>query len=265
MYPTFVLAKERLCGIMVVMWVAEYLQSHCAAAIDGGDVLFYTVERRVQFNMNKWIFFDVGYTLIDETQMWVHRVSETRELAHQIGREVTDSEIMAKIMECATAYIPIAPTTARWLGLPDMAKYRGEFEELYDGADSVLADLKAKGYKLGVIANQPENLDGRLQKLGILKYFDVVVSSHDCGVVKPDEKIFRLALTRAQAAPEDCFMVGDRLDNDIAPAKKLGFNTVWVRQGICAGQQPRDDYSTPDYVAEGIAEVQKIFDKLANA
>ena len=87
--------------------------------------------------MNKWIFFDVGYTLIDETQMWVHRVSETRELAHQIGREVTDSEIMAKIMECATAYIPIAPTTARWLGLPDMAKYRGEFEELYDGADSV--------------------------------------------------------------------------------------------------------------------------------
>ena len=101
--------------------------------------------------------------------------------------------------------------------------------------------------------------------MGILKYFDVVVSSHDCGVVKPDEKIFRLALTRAQAAPEDCFMVGDRLDNDIAPAKKLGFNTVWVRQGICAGQQPRDDYSTPDYVAEGIAEVQKIFDKLANA
>ena len=88
---------------MVVMRIAECLQSHCAATIDGGDVLFYTVERRVQFNMNKWIFFDVGYTLIDETQMWVHRVSETRELAHQIGREVTDSEIMAKIMECATA------------------------------------------------------------------------------------------------------------------------------------------------------------------
>ena len=26
-------------------------------------------------------------------------------------------------------------------------------------------------------------------------------------------------------------MVGDRLDNDIAPAKKLGMKTVWVRQG----------------------------------
>ena len=141
--------------------------------------------------MVKWIFFDVGCTLIDETQMWAHRNEETRQMAEAIGRKVTVQEIMDKETACAEAYIPIAPTVAKWLGLPDMAKYRGEFEELYPGAEEVLAKLH-KHYKLGVIANQPDNLDGRLEKLGILKHFDVVVSSHDVGCVKPDERIFVL-------------------------------------------------------------------------
>ena len=30
---------------------------------------------------------------------------------------------------------------------------------------------------------------------------------------------------------ENAVMIGDRLDNDIAPAKKLGMKTVWIRQG----------------------------------
>lgn len=208
--------------------------------------------------MNKWIFFDVGYTLIDETGMWEKRAEETRQLAHEIGKEVTESEIMAKVGELAAAYMPIAPNVAKWLGLADMAKYRAETEVLYSGADEMLADLKSRGYKLGVIANQPENLDGRLEKLGIRKYFDEVVSSHDCGVVKPDEKIFRLALSRANVDPSEAVMVGDRLDNDIEPAKRLGFTTVWVRQGICAGQQPRNELSTPDYVIGNVTELKKM-------
>lgn len=208
--------------------------------------------------MVKWIFFDVGCTLIDETQMWAHRNEETRQMAEAIGRRVTVQEIMDKETACAEAYIPIAPTVAKWLGLPDMAKYRGEFEELYPGAEEVLAKLH-KHYKLGVIANQPDNLDGRLEKLGILKHFDVVVSSHDVGCVKPDERIFRLALSRSGASPEECAMVGDRLDNDIEPAKKLGFTTVHIRQGVCATQQPRNKISTPDYSVTDVYGLLDVF------
>ena len=98
--------------------------------------------------MVKWIFFDVGCTLIDETQMWAHRNEETRQMAEAIGRKVTVQEIMDKETACAEAYIPIAPTVAKWLGLPDMAKYRGEFEELYPGAEEVLAKLKELGLQL---------------------------------------------------------------------------------------------------------------------
>lgn len=31
---------------------------------------------------------------------------------------------------------------------------------------------------------------------------------------------------------EESVMVGDRLDNDIVPAKALGMKTVWVKNGL---------------------------------
>lgn len=206
----------------------------------------------------KWLFFDVGYTLVNEDEMWRHRVDETRLLAQAIGRSVTNDAIYQRISELFAAYMPVAPNVARELGLADMAPYRGEYEELYSDAAATLASLKQR-YKLGIIANQPENLDGRLQKLGILQYFDLVVSSHDVGMVKPSEKIFTFALDKAGCLPQDAVMVGDRLDNDIAPAKALGFTTVRVKQGLAAVQQPRDEFSVPDYTVERLCELTSIF------
>ncbi len=206
----------------------------------------------------KWLFFDVGYTLVNEDEMWRHRVDETRQLAQAIGRNVTNDVIYKRISDLFAAYMPVAPNIARELGLADMAPYRGEYEELYPDAAGTLAKLKQR-YKLGIIANQPENLDGRLSKLGILQYFDLVVSSHDVGMVKPDAKIFTFALEKAGCLPQDAVMVGDRLDNDIAPAKAQGFTTVRIKQGLASVQQPRDKLSVPDYTVERLCELTSIF------
>lgn len=40
--------------------------------------------------------------------------------------------------------------------------------------------------------------------------------------MKPDPKLFTIACAQAGCAPEDAVMIGDRLDNDIAPAKAIG-------------------------------------------
>ena len=55
--------------------------------------------------------------------------------------------------------------------------------------------------------------------------------------------------------PSDAFMVGDRLDNDIAPAKKLGMKTVWVRQGYAIYQSIDDESTRPDYIVDSIEEL----------
>ncbi len=41
-------------------------------------------------------------------------------------------------------------------------------------------------------------------------------------------------------------MIGDRLDNDIIPAKKLGMRTIWFRQGRYAALEPRVPDEIPD-------------------
>ena len=54
-------------------------------------------------------------------------------------------------------------------------------------------------------------------------------------------------------------MIGDRLDNDIAPAKKLGMKTVWVRQGFAVHQNICDNSQKPDYIIESIENILDIF------
>ena len=54
-------------------------------------------------------------------------------------------------------------------------------------------------------------------------------------------------------------MIGDRLDNDIIPAKRLGMKTVWVRQGYAVYQSIDDEDKRPDYIVDSIDELTDIF------
>ena len=89
-------------------------------------------------------------------------------------------------------------------------------------------------------------------------YFAVCVSSGDAGVSKPDPAIFRLALAQAGCSPSDAIMIGDRLDNDIRPAKALGFQTLRVLQGPGRLQRPRAPADAPDATAADLAAVADI-------
>lgn len=64
------------------------------------------------------------------------------------------------------------------------------------------------------------------------KYIDLVIASAEEGVSKPDRRIFEIALERSGCKPENAVMIGDRIDNDIIPAKQLGMKTIWIKQGF---------------------------------
>lgn len=94
------------------------------------------------------------------------------------------------------------------------------------GMSEVLRQLK-ESYRLGLIANQPPQIEQVLKKRGLWELFDIHAISDVLGVAKPDLEIFRWALARAGVAPARTAMIGDRVDNDVAPAKSLGMSTVW--------------------------------------
>ena len=137
-------------------------------------------------------------------------------------------------------------------------KWFGELERLYPDVEEILKNLSQK-FKLGIIANQVVGTQKRIDNWGIGKYFDVVVASVEAGCEKPDLKIFNMALKQAKCSPREAVMIGDRLDNDIIPAKKLGMNTVWVRQGFAKFQSVKNELERPDYIVESIVDVVGLF------
>ncbi len=169
----------------------------------------------MKLNNIKWIFFDMGSTLIDETVAMEHRIREVIE-----GTDVTYEQFVKKKVYFAKQNKPADLETIKFYGL-NKTPWHKEDERLY--ADTIECLRKFhRHYRLGIIANQSLGSKERLEKFGILEYIDVVVASAEEGVAKPDKRIFEIALEYAGCKPEEAAMVGDRFDNDIVPANIYG-------------------------------------------
>ena len=53
-------------------------------------------------------------------------------------------------------------------------------------------------------------------------------------------------------------MIGDRLDNDIRPAKELGMWTIRMRQGITKYLSPSCDAEVPAYTVNSLPELLEL-------
>ena len=185
----------------------------------------------------EWIFFDLGSTLIDETEVYEKRFSETVR-----GSSVGVSEFQNTAVRFWTQGLDGYPQAAAFYGLPK-APWRSEYERLCEGCAAVLEALRARGYRLGVIANQIPGTEKRLKTWGILPFFDVIAPSAELGMAKPDPAIFLWALNEAGCKPENAVMIGDRIDNDVLPAQALGMKAVRILTGPAAVYRPADDPS----------------------
>jgi HAD superfamily hydrolase (TIGR01549 family) len=102
------------------------------------------------------------------------------------------------------------------------------------GAREVLDRLHADGVKLGAISNayfSGRVLRRALERLGLASSVELVLSSADMGVRKPDVRIFRQALEPLGAAAERTWFVGDTFEEDIAGALSAGLVPIWLRAG----------------------------------
>ena len=200
----------------------------------------------------KWIFFGLGSTLVDESECLKERCKVIIE-----QNNLNADEFYKKVLEYAEKDAFAIRWAAQDFGVT-LPKWFGELERLYPNVEEILKNLSQK-FKLGIIANQVVGTQKRIDSWGIGKYFDVVVASAETGCEKPDLKIFNMALKQAKCSPREAVMIGDRLDNDIIPAKKLGMNTVWVRQGFAKFQSVKNELERPDYIVESIVDIVDLF------
>ncbi|MGN0650113.1 MAG: HAD family hydrolase [Oscillospiraceae bacterium] len=201
----------------------------------------------------KWIFFDLGSTIVDETDAYYYR-----HLNAVRGSNISYEQFIAEVIELQKQNLKADVMVIERYGLP-RTPWRSDLEKLYPDADDTVKTLYKRGYKLGVIANQKLGSLRRLEAWGIAEYFDVIAASAEEGVAKPDPQIFLRALERAGCPAENAVMVGDRIDNDIVPAKRLGMKTVRILQSFSAYGIPRCKEETADITINSLSELLEHF------
>lgn len=141
-------------------------------------------------------------TLEEEQQMWLDL---SRELLHLLLPNHPPE---------------LAGPIARWF----MESWR--LHKVFSDVRSTLRELKERGYRLGVVSNWEPSLPGLLERLGLGRFFEAVVSSSGEGLWKPDPRLFLVAVGRFAVAPEEAASVGDDPWRDVESAEAAGLKAI---------------------------------------
>lgn len=113
----------------------------------------------------------------------------------------------------------------------------------FPGAEASMAFAKAEGLAVGVGTNMTADYQFmKLERLGLMKYVDFMVTSEEAGAEKPDGKLFDLCVKKAGCPAGECVFVGDSLGLDALGAKGAGLCPVWLRTGAELPEAPSGVY-----------------------
>ncbi len=157
------------------------------------------------------LFFEISGRLFSEAKHGLHTIAEVMELYPK--------EFIATIGYPPEAVDPFKHAfRAAW----------GKTHTLVPGAKEMLENLQAKGYRLFAASNSFGNLQrSRLEKAGILKYFEDTYISMDIGYDKPDIRFYQEALRRCGLQAKEVLMIGDSMTTDVIGAQKAGMDALF--------------------------------------
>ena len=101
--------------------------------------------------------------------------------------------------------------------------------DLYPDAIPCLQTLKDRGLWTGIVGNQPVWSEDRLRGMDLP--VDFIGVSARIGAIKPSPEFFRVVLGKTPFPVAEIAFVGDRLDNDVVPARSAGMLSVFLRRG----------------------------------
>jgi len=133
----------------------------------------------------------------------------------------------------------------------------------YPDVVPVLLKLREMGYRLGVTSEgRAVKQWQKLIQLGIQHLFHYVLISEEMNVETMTPELFRLALKKLKARPDETVFVGNRLDTDIACANKANLISVRIRKGEHRTEEPKSPETTPKYEISKLSEIFEILEKL---
>jgi pyrophosphatase PpaX len=131
----------------------------------------------------------------------------------------------------------------------------------YDGIPGVVAALRDRGHRLGIVTSKGDELAVRgLRHVGLRDAFETVVGCDSCRKHKPDPEPVHVALARLGATPDAAVFVGDST-HDIEAGNAAGVQTIGVVWGAFSRDQL--ERSRPTRIAEQPQELPRLIANMA--
>ncbi len=97
---------------------------------------------------------------------------------------------------------------------------------LYSHTIPILKKLKLQGYKIGLISNSTPFSIKHKEIKKLLKHIDYPLFSFDIKTIKPNLKAYKKILKIAKIKPHETIMVGDKMEDDVKPPRKIGMHSI---------------------------------------
>src|SRR5579872_4011303 len=177
------------------------------------------------------VIFDLGETLLCEDRMWAGWADylgvPVNEFRAALEETIARGEHHRKVFARFRQNFDFEAARNERLARGDNYVYGAN--DLYPDARACLHALRGGGYCTGIAGNQPIEAEVAIAAMNL--DVDFIASSARLGVEKPAPRFFVEIARLAGAPPADIAYVGDRLDNDVLPARDAGMVGVLLERG----------------------------------
>lgn len=177
------------------------------------------------------VVFDVGETLLDDSRefgAWADWIGVPRHtFSAVLGAVTAAGRDNAETFQYFRPGFDLAAERRR-REEAGLGEQYGE-QDLYPDARPALAALRKLGVWVGIAGNQTARAGQILRNLQLPA--DLVATSAEWGVAKPDPAFFSRVIDAAPGVPGEIVYVGDHRDNDLEPAKAARLRTAFIRRG----------------------------------
>jgi HAD superfamily hydrolase (TIGR01549 family) len=208
------------------------------------------------------VAFDVGETLIDESRIWTRwadRLGLTPlTMLGVIGAMAAQDRPPMDAFQVLRPGLDVDAELSRWRADdPDGLRENFDAVDLYGDVRGCFATLHATGRMVIVAGNQPPQAQSTLEAMQLGA--DAILISANLGAEKPAPEFFAAVVATAGCAPGEIVYVGDRLDNDVLPARRAGLRTVLLRRGPWGYlHAERPDAALADVVVDSLTELPDV-------
>jgi putative hydrolase of the HAD superfamily len=130
--------------------------------------------------------------------------------------------------------------------------FRDRAPALMPGAIETLRRLRSHGVRL-VLLTAGARQRHYLAQHALEPFFDSILIASEIGYGKPRPEVYHHALTDLRARPDEAWMVGDNLQNDVAAPQQLGIHGVWL--DVLGTGVPAEISVRPDRIIRSLAEL----------